>query len=238
MIHIITPTTRPENLPEIYAAIMEAITATKEPFRWHVVFDGEPKELNYPLSSFRFTEFAWQPSAGKGAWGNPQRNRGLEEVARFQRQWEATQGNDACPHCERSAETPLRYVYFCDDDNIPHPGLFERAMALQGQSGKRKAESGNGNGASDDGGRIVIVNQIRKDGSVRLRVNNDVVLCGIDTAQAFIPHALIGDLRWDAFPNPADYYFLRALWEKHRERFIFLNENLSHYNYLRVNGPP
>lgn len=223
MIHIITPTTRPENLPEIYAAIM----ATNQPFRWHVVFDGDPKELNYPLSSFRFTEFAWQPSAGKGAWGNPQRNRGLEEVARFQRQWEATQGNDACPHCERPAETSPRYVYFCDDDNIPHPGLFERAMALQSE-----------NNGADDGGRIVIVNQIRKDGSVRLRVNNGVVLCGIDTAQAFIPHALIGDLRWDAFPNPADYYFLRALWEKHRERFIFLNENLSYYNYLRVNGPP
>lgn len=186
MIHVVTPVTRPRNLPAIYTAIL----ACGHPFHWHVVFDfGEQADegtVPYP-----YTDYVWHPSNGRGAWGNLQRNRGLDDI---------TAG----------------YVYFCDDDNIPHRDLFDRAMAMQ-----------------ENTDRIVIVNQVHKDGSLRLRANGEINLGDIDTAQAFIPRALIGDLRWEAMPNPADYGFLRALWKKYPEKFLFLDENLSYYNHLR-----
>jgi glycosyltransferase involved in cell wall biosynthesis len=166
--------------------IHASIRATEWPFHWWVVLDEEEGE---PLP-FSDTTTIYCKTSGAGVSGNQQRNAALDRT------------NDG-------------YVYFLDDDNIVHPGLFSRVVPLA-----QRFDTG------------IMVNQIMRDGRLRLTPGT-IAECCCDTAQFLVPRTLIGDTRWSIYHYTADGMFFSELKKNAEMPFIEVYENLSYYNFLR-----
>ena len=188
LINVITPVSRPENLPQLRQSILQAQGDSIE-VRWILVFDS------YSVGSapaWAHTEYYTLDSAGKGLSGNPQRNLGLDIT---------TEG----------------YVYFLDDDNIVHPGLFKKAGEVL-----------------DAKHRAMVVNQVNKRGKRRLQATPGLRPGYVDTAMVIMRRDLIGSLRWEPYNYGADGEFFSTLYQRHPHDFVVLpNLDLSYYNYLR-----
>ena len=107
------------------------------------------------------------------------------------------------------------FVYFLDDDNIVHPNMFKRFE----------------NERED---LAYVVNQIHKDGRVRLFAHPiNMKVGGVDTAQFLIPSYMIKNRIWEPYNYCADGVLFPQIFQDHKPGFKFLQENLSYYNYLR-----
>lgn len=110
------------------------------------------------------------------------------------------------------------YVYFLDDDNILHPDYLEYFFWFE----------------NNYVGSAFITPQVWKNGVVRLLPkSNNIAVGGIDTAQFTLPKNLIGDIKWDIFNYCADGVFAEEVYNKHKDKFIFVPKPLCYYNYLR-----
>lgn len=111
--------------------------------------------------------------------------------------------------------------YHClDDDNIVHPRFFHKIhVAMEENPGKR----------------AFVFGQERWDHTGTLKASRDLMLPGkIDNTMFVVHDSLIGDLRYDyGKAGFEDYYFFRKLYEENAADFVFLDEILSYYNYLR-----
>ncbi len=95
---IITPCSRPENLPKLLASI-------NFPCRWVIVFDSS---VNYFAHCAKFADISWVHTmykVSKPSWGKPQVNAALDLIQFFY--------SDA-------------WIYVLDDDNIMHPDFFDK----------------------------------------------------------------------------------------------------------------
>lgn len=95
ILHIVTPVSRPDNLPRLYRSIRLGFRHTLP--AWWVIFD--PQVPSPPLpTDWRHIGF-WGVGPGhRGAVGYPQRNWALDQIG-------------------------SGWVYFLDDDNLIHPNL-------------------------------------------------------------------------------------------------------------------
>jgi hypothetical protein len=110
------------------------------------------------------------------------------------------------------------YVYFLDDDNIVHPDFL---AIIESQS---RFHPGYG----------FAVNQIHPNGATRLKAKKENMrVCMIDTAQYIIPRKFIGNTRWDVMNYCADGIFIETIYKNNSDKFIWIDTNLSYYNYLR-----
>lgn len=77
-----------------------------------------------------------------------------------------------------------------------------------------------------------IFNQPRSTGDLVADAEN-IKLGSIDIAQILFDRKIIGKKRF--FPNVyvSDCYFIKRIYKRNENKFMFLNENLCHYNYLR-----
>ena len=111
MIHVITPCSRPENLPTILASIPSDC-------RWLIMMDASTRPYQESGAFRRFLDMV-------GALGRP-RGPGLPEVSVCCSWWSGMFGNP----CRNQALDELRaadddWVHFLDDDNLIHPGWRE-----------------------------------------------------------------------------------------------------------------
>lgn len=110
------------------------------------------------------------------------------------------------------------YVAFLDDDNIMHHAFLERVESLL-DSKYNKA---------------LVVNQAFKNGTVRLRTTPENIGIGhVDSAQVVLPRRFIGNIRWIPSAYVADGIFIKEVFDQQPDKFIFLDEAVSYYNYLR-----
>jgi hypothetical protein len=111
---------------------------------------------------------------------------------------------------------PLReYVYFLDDDNIVHP-MFASVLAAHAPTHK-----------------IIVVNQLNPDGSVRLKAGAPVRVGGIDTAQLILPREYAAQYRWTPHLRFADGFYFTSIYKNHTDQFLFVDIDAAYYNYLR-----
>ena len=100
-------------------------------------------------------------------------------------------------------------IYFLDDDNIIHPHFLELVPTF-----------------NED--HIYTFDQQR---DTILKGNNPTVN-NIDMGQIVVPYKFIGDLRFDEPTYVADGIFIEALYNKYKDKHIYIPEVASYYNYL------
>jgi hypothetical protein len=108
------------------------------------------------------------------------------------------------------------WVCFLDDDNIMHPNFYTEIS-------KHLDEDLNG----------IVIDQIFKFGNNRLvaRLEN-MRVCNIDIAQYILRREYIGDKRFD-IEYCADGHFIEDLYRANPKKFLFINQPLCYYNYLK-----
>ena len=100
---IITPCSRPQNLPVVYLSILEMENSTGYAVEWLIIYDALKRDkriLNYEKKGVPIRQFC-RKSPKQGTHGAMLRNIGLE-------------------HCSGD------YIYYLDDDNLVHPKLFDK----------------------------------------------------------------------------------------------------------------
>lgn len=110
------------------------------------------------------------------------------------------------------------FFYCLDDDNILHPAFFERL----------------GKAISENPGKMAFAfNQQRWDHWGSLKASPETFEPNkVDNAM-FVAHKhLIGNLRYRQV-GCEDYVFYRTLFDVRPEAFLFLDETLCFYNFLR-----
>lgn len=113
------------------------------------------------------------------------------------------------------------YVYFLDDDNIIHPSFYESIS--KSISNKYSGYIFN----QKIGGKDFTGLDIREAKPENVKVQH------IDMAQFILDRKLIGDIRFIPMDYKADGYFIEEIYNKNKEKFFFINEELCYYNFLK-----
>lgn len=125
-------------------------------------------------------------------WGGAQRNIGLERVS-------------------------TGWIYFLDDDNLPHPALEWVFLRCVKTMPHKKAW---------------VFQQVDKDGNIRLRANPPVCIGNVDTGNVIIDRNFIGEVRW-SYDYAADGKFWGRLYQKAPHLWGFVDIPCCFYNALR-----
>ena len=104
-----------------------------------------------------------------------------------------------------------------DDDNVVYEGF-----------GKVMSEKVSEN----PGIEAFVFNQPRPTGDLIANPDN-IKIGSIDVAQIFFKNKLIGKKRFFPEVYQSDYYFIIRIYKRNENKFVFLNQNLCHYNFLR-----
>jgi glycosyltransferase involved in cell wall biosynthesis len=112
------------------------------------------------------------------------------------------------------------YYHCMDDDNIVHPDFFsglERAML---ENPDKKA---------------FVFGQKRWDYIKSLTADPATMAYGkIDNSMFVVHSSLIGDRRYDISKSGSeDFFFFKNLYDLHRDKFVFLQETLAYYNFIK-----
>lgn len=112
------------------------------------------------------------------------------------------------------------WYHLLDDDNIVHPEFFKSIhSAIVNHPGKRAFSFG----------------QLRRDFRGNLSSGPDKMKPGhIDNTMFVVSMDLIGSSRYDVkHAGIEDYHFFKSLYDKDPGSFVFLDEFICYYNYLR-----
>lgn len=108
------------------------------------------------------------------------------------------------------------WICFLDDDNIIHPEFYNEIS-------KHLDEDLNG----------IIIDQIFKFGNNRLVAKpENMRVCNIDIAQYILRREYIGEKRFN-LEYCSDGHFIEELYSSNSNKFLFINQSLCYYNYLR-----
>ncbi len=113
------------------------------------------------------------------------------------------------------------YVYFLDDDNIIHPNFWESiskniSTKYSGYIFNQKI-----------GGKDFTGLDIREAKPENVKVQH------IDMAQFILDRKLIGSSRFIPMDYKADGYFIEDIYNKNKDKFLFIDEELCYYNFLK-----
>lgn len=104
-----------------------------------------------------------------------------------------------------------------DDDNIPYRSF-----------GKIMKEKIDGNPSIS----AFVFNQRTTIGTLFASAEN-IKMGSIDVAQIFFDRKLVGRKRFFQNVYESDYYFIKRIYKRNESKFMFLNEDLCHYNFLK-----
>jgi hypothetical protein len=204
---LITPCSRPGNLEAIRALLRPHAARISA---WLVVHDADAvppgAEGDRPLEGGRERHEALRRAGSKA--GNAQRNRALEIVA----------GTTAFDD---------DYIYFVDDDNVVHPGLWDLPLKPGGQRM-----------LCFDTYDVYGTHGLFRAMPRRVNLGSTPRLCRIDTAQVAVGVRLWKDAgapAWRLGEYCADGYFIQDLATRFPEHIQYVAEILALSNYL--NGP-
>jgi hypothetical protein len=99
------------------------------------------------------------------------------------------------------------YLYFLDDDNIMHPNLFDFLNIIESK-------------------KLYTFNQ---ESGLK---GNQIEVGKIDTAMMLIDFRLCKDIRWVNDEYTADGIYIKECYESNKDKWIYINNELCHYNYI------
>lgn len=209
LVNLLTAVARPFNLPVMWQAI-QASTVSGVKIRWVLVFDEDRPAPAYVGTLLE------EVSAGIDLvkvifpgpfyqWGVLQRNAALAKV----------EDGWVVPH---------------DDDNVIHPDFFRRIEKILDANPAAKAVAvsqirwdGMGHRALTNGSKIMVAS------AHNMKVNH------VDAAAVLIHKSLVGDDHYDPSKRMGnDGDFISRMYAKAPSAWIFVDEVLAYYNYLRI----
>lgn len=104
-----------------------------------------------------------------------------------------------------------------DDDNAPYEG-FGKTM---------------GERISDNPGLQAFIFNQRTSTGILSAAPENIKMGSIDVAQIVFDRKLVGRKRFFSNVYESDYYFIKRLYKRNEHKFMFLNEDLCHYNFLK-----
>lgn len=107
--------------------------------------------------------------------------------------------------------------YFLDDDNIIYEGYGKFIRGIIDNNPYVGA---------------VLVSQKRESGDL-LAIPSYMKMGHLDMAQFLVSTELIGTKRFMQNIYESDYFFIKGIYEENKEKFLFIDKFLCHYNYLR-----
>jgi hypothetical protein len=176
-ITIITPSYRTTNLEKIKNSINFDYV-----HEWIIVYDQTKIATNPEL--FKHKKIKEYIYSAEGISGNDQRNHALTKIT-----------------------NPDTILYFLDDDNIVHPGLYRLLNIIEND-------------------KVYTFNQHN-----RIKGNN-VNIGRIDTAMCMISYKLANGITWSPDKYDADGYYIKEVYSKNKSLHIFVNNSLCYYNKL------
>lgn len=167
--------------------------------KWYIVYDTS-KNRSYQKIYKNNSQIVELECSDAGRFGNPQRNVGINVI------------DDG-------------FIYFCDDDNIIHPELYEHLVKMDKDSYYTWDQLRNKDG--DDTDWALFTNEKGK-----ILKGNVLKKKFIDTAQFIVPRNLIGDLRWEENNYASDGILIQSINEKYPYSHIYIPKVLGYYNYI------
>lgn len=211
---IITPCSRPQNL----GLVLDSIRF-QHVVRWIIVHDVTSRPFDVSALTIPWhPKIAHLTEAG-GAFGNPQRNRALDDLFKSRARVYA----------------PGIFVYFLDDDNVIHPRFWR--ILQQARAGYMYSFDS----VQPDAARAAqefahVLRGQDQDSTLPTNVchlkGNRLEVGQIDTAQVLMDWSLIGALRWECDRYDADGIFLSALYARHAAVHRYVPEGACYYNFL------
>ena len=231
-LNIITPCSRPQNLEAIARSILRGFRKAglsdfdywipPVPVRWWIVFDMnclDYEQVNKACLSVSNVEYCVvQPTflfnKKTGEAGHQHRNLVLDIL---------------------EEKNEKGWVYSVDDDNILHENFYRISDELN-----NKFDPVTNVTISTDNISAIAVNQVFKNGKPNRSPVNGAPLKAnaehmkvyfVDTAQVVFNLEKIKGMRFDSDKYNADGFFIQNLFEK-EGNFVFVDEDLSYYNFL------
>jgi hypothetical protein len=167
--------------------------------KWYIVYDTS-KNRTYKKIYKNHSQIVELECSDVGRVGHPQRNFAINII------------EDG-------------FIYFCDDDNIIHPELYEYLNKMDKNYYYTWNQLRNKNGDNTDWALF-------KNEKGKILKGNVLKTQFIDTAQFIVPRNLIGDLRWEDNNYKADGIFIQTINEKYPESHVYIPETLCYYNYI------
>jgi hypothetical protein len=180
-ITIITPCTRPCNLQRIFESINFDYIE-----EWIIVYDFNvlnPSKLENRFNHSKISEY--YVGNQQSVSGNYQRNYGLSKIS-----------------------NPESYIYFLDDDNLVHPGLYSIPLTP---------------------GNFYTFDQLRDSKTFE---GNTPRPQKIDSAMVLIYYPMVKGITWNLGEYHADGIYIRDCYLKCINRWIYINKILCYYNKL------
>lgn len=180
-ITVITPCTRPENLKRLYESINFEYTD-----EWIICYDYNvlnPSTIKTIFDHPKISEY--YVGNEHSISGNYQRNYALSKI-----------------------KNENTYVYFLDDDNIIHPGLYEVSLSP---------------------GNFYSFDQLRNNKTFE---GNKPKPQKIDSAMVLIYFPLVKEIKWNLGDYHADGIYIYDCYKKLINRWIYINKILCYYNNL------
>lgn len=181
---IITPCYRLNNLNKIKESI--DFNYVDE---WIIVYDGT--KIDTLPNIFQHEKIKEYICKGDGIEGNDQRNYGITQI--------------------KNEDT---YLYFLDDDNIIHPGLYTLINKIIGI-------------------KLYTFNLYKSKGPfIGMMYGTDIRVGGVDTSMFLCHYSLIKGIFWIKDLYGADGYYIKECVLKNKNNHVFINEILCYHNAL------
>ncbi len=180
-ITIITPCTRVGNLKKIFESINFKFVE-----EWIIVYDFNvlnPSKLENNFNHDKIAEY--YAGNEQSVSGNYQRNYALSKIS--------------------NTDT---YLYFLDDDNVVHPGLYDVPLIS---------------------GNLYSFDQLRNGKTFE---GNTLKPQKIDSAMVLIYFPMVKGITWNLGDYHADGIYIRDCYRKCINRWIYINKILCYYNKL------
>lgn len=134
-------------------------------------------------------------------------NENNDKIKEYVFTGEGISGNQQRNYALSTIKNTDTFIYYLDDDNIIHPSLYKLMNIVD----KNKMYSFN----QEDGIK-----------------GNTVVRNHIDTAMILIHYNLCNNIIWNITEYGADGYYIEECYNKNKNRYIYVNNDLCYYNKL------
>lgn len=134
-------------------------------------------------------------------------NENNDKIKEYVFTGEGISGNQQRNYALSTIKNTDTFIYYLDDDNIIHPSLYKLMNIVD----KNKMYSFN----QEDGIK-----------------GNTVVRNHIDTAMILIHYNLCNNIIWNIREYGADGYYIEECYNKNKNKYIYVNNDLCYYNKL------